>query len=151
MLSRYLDSKKPKNVKELYEQLLVPFPDALNPPPQSTRTELAALLNFPNPVLAEMAARVEGIREKISDVIVVPTPAEHDLAQKRAVPQATRAMGSKKASNMTADAKSKCYGLATISPQECVEEFPDNHLCSEWQALLYCLQRSAFLKKIDDY
>ena len=90
------------------------------------------------PVLAEMAACLEGIREKISDVIVVPIPAEHDLAWKREVPQATHAMASKKASNMTAGAKSKYYGLATISPQECVEEFPDNHqcLCSEWQALL---------------
>ena len=32
--------------------------------------------------IVEMAARLEGFREKISDVIVVPTPAEHDLARK---------------------------------------------------------------------
>ena len=98
---RYLDSKKPKNCKEPYEQLLGPFPDALNPPPQSARTELATSLKFPNPISAEMAARLEGISEQISDVIVVPKPAEHDLARKRAVPQATHAMANKKAPNMT--------------------------------------------------
>ena len=57
-----------------------PFTDALNPPPQSAHIELATLLNFPNPVLAEMAAHVEGIREKISDVINVPMTAKHHLA-----------------------------------------------------------------------
>ena len=81
---------------------------------------------------------------KISDLIVVPTSAEYELTRKRAVPQATHAMTSKKASNMTAGSKSKCYGFETNSPQECVEEFPKNHLCSEWQALLYWLHRSAF-------
>ena len=44
---------------------------------------------------------LEGIKEKISDVIVVPTPTEHNVAQKRAVLQATHTMASKKASNMT--------------------------------------------------
>ena len=87
---RYLDSKTPTNCKELNEQLVGPFPDVLNSPQSAWHcTEVATSLNFPNPVSAEMAARLEGIREKISDVIDVPTPAEHDLAQKRAVPQAT--------------------------------------------------------------
>ena len=40
-------------------------------------------LNFPNPVSAEMAAHREGMRKKKSDVMVVPKPAEHDLARKR--------------------------------------------------------------------
>ena len=71
-------------------QLVGPFPDALNPPwpPQSACTKLATSLNFPKPVSAdhfEIAACLEGIREKISDVNNVPTPAEHDLARNRAV------------------------------------------------------------------
>ena len=37
---RYLGSKTPTNCKELYKQLVGPFPDAVNPP-QSARTEVA--------------------------------------------------------------------------------------------------------------
>ena len=65
-----------------------------------------------------MAARHEGMRKKIR-CYRCPNTSRTRLSTKEGRTQATHAMESKKASNMTAGAKSKCYVQQLLVPRAC--------------------------------
>ena len=83
-----------------------------------------------------METKLDETAQKIVQVIQLEPPKESELSRKRAIPQSTPGMASKKASKMTAVDKSK--SLATISPKDRVEEFPNNHLTVQNNGL-FCL------------